>query len=229
MIWVNFKTYEEGTGERAEELAQICEKVSRESRVKIIICVQAVDVLRIVSKVPIEVWVQHVDGVEFGKHTGHILPEGVMKAGAKGTILNHSERKLPLETVKKTIERLKNLGGFKTLVCASTEKEALSLAKFKPDFLAYEPEELIGSRKKSVADVKFDVVKRIVEKIKEVPIVIGAGVHRKEDVVRGLDWGCRGFLLATDVVLAKNPEEELRNLASGYKDLGKGKFKSKRR
>jgi triosephosphate isomerase len=217
MIWVNFKTYEEGTGERAVKLSQICAKVSQEARVKIMVCVQAVDVLRIVSKVPIEVWVQHVDGAEFGKYTGHILPESVVQAGAKGTLLNHSERKLPLEITKKTIERVRGLTGFKSLVCAGSEKEALEMVKYKPDFLAYEPGELIGSRKKSVADVKMDVVKRMVEKIREVPIVIGAGVHRREDVVRGLDWGCRGFLVATDVVLAKDPEEQLRDLVKGYK------------
>jgi triosephosphate isomerase len=229
MIWVNFKTYEQGTGEKAVRLAQICAKVASESRVKIVVCVQATDIFRVASKAGIEVWTQHVDEVEFGKHTGYILPEGVVKAGGKGTFLNHSERKLSLEAIEKTIERLKSLRCFKTLVCAATEKEAVELAKLKPDFLAYEPEKLIGSKKTSVADAKPEVIKRIIEKVEGVPVVIGAGVHKREDIVRGLEWGCRGFIVATDVVLAEDPEERLRDLVAGYKGLGREAKKVKKR
>ena len=48
------------------------------------------------------------------------------------------------------------------------------------------------------------------------PILIGAGIHSPEDIRVGLELGAKGFLLATDVVKAQNPEEQLRELAEVF-------------
>ena len=47
MIIVNFKTYRSATGEQAVELAQICEKVSKESGIPIIVVVQNIDLFHV--------------------------------------------------------------------------------------------------------------------------------------------------------------------------------------
>ena len=44
-------------------------------------------------------------------------------------------------------------------------------------------------------------------------MLIGAGVHTPEDVKVGIELGVTGILVATDIVLAEDPEYQLRELA----------------
>lgn len=221
MIFVNFKTYQEGTGEEAVKLAKVCQEVNQETKVPIVPCVQAVDIFRLASQ-GFKVWAQHVDDIDFGPNTGQILPEAVLAAGAEGTLLDHSENKLPVEMIGSIIEKLKGIevqGGrdFKILVCAESIEEAKEIVKFRPDFIAYEPPELIGSRIASVSTEKPAMIKDFVGQIKEIPVLVGAGVHSRKDVEIALELGAHGILVATDVVLAENPQQELLQLARGFK------------
>jgi triosephosphate isomerase len=215
MIFVNFKTYQKGTGERAVELAKICQTVAEKTKVSIVPVVQTTDLFRLTNQ-NFEVWTQHVDNISFGQNTGQILPQAVAEAGAKGTLLNHSENKLPLEVVKETIEKCRafKLG---TLVCADNLEEAKMIIEARPDFIAYEPPEFIGSQTESVATAKPVVIENFVKEIKEAPVLVGAGVHSQKDVKTAFELGAKGILVATDVVLAENPEKELLDLAKGFK------------
>src|SRR3989344_6872479 len=91
MIILNFKTYESGTGQNAVTMAKICEEVAKESGVKIIPAVQALNIEKVAAVVKIQVFAQHVDAIEYGANTGKILPVEIKAAGAKGSLLNHSE------------------------------------------------------------------------------------------------------------------------------------------
>jgi len=122
MIFVNFKTYQEGTGREALKLAKVCQKVSQKTSLEIIPLVQAVDLFPL-TKQGFSVWAQHLDDIEYGPNTGQVLPEAVLAAGAKGTLLNHSENKMPIPMVKSLLARGQKLG-LKTLVCAESVEEA---------------------------------------------------------------------------------------------------------
>lgn len=226
MILVNFKTYPEGTGERAVELAKICQKVAEETKVEIIPVVQAVDLWRIKQAVEIPVFVQHLDLFSPGKHTGWISLEAVIEVGAVGTLLNHSERPMPPGTIKQILKRIsgksgksgRSGGGFRVVVCTKTLGQAARLVKLKPDFLAYEPPELIGAKQASVATVHPKTVEKVVKmaKSKGIPVIVGAGIHSGKDVKISLRKGARGVLVSSFVVLAKEPEKELRELARAF-------------
>lgn len=214
MIFVNFKTYPQGTGEKAIELAKICFEVGKTSGVKIIPVVQTVDLESIKQKFPeLEVWVQHLDPQPQGPFTGWMNLEAVIAAGASGTLLNHAEHQIPPGTVNQTLKRIRN---FQVMVCCRTFGQAQRLAKLKPDFLAYEPTELIGNKEKSVASEKPEMIKKIVA-MAAMPVVVGAGIHSKEDVQTSLAMGAKGVLVATDVVLAEDPKKELEELAEAFK------------
>jgi triosephosphate isomerase len=215
VIFVNFKTYQKGTGEEALELAKICQAVARESGLEIIAVVQAADIWRLTQALSLPVWAQHLDAIEYGPHTGQILPEAAAAAGAKGTLLNHSENQLPVEVIKETIERCQKLK-LKVLVCAKSLGEAQEIVEAKPDLIAFEPPELIGSQTISVSTAKPEIIKDFVRDVKDIPILVGAGVHSREDVRMALSLGAVGFLVATDVVLAKDPKRELLDLTRGF-------------
>ena len=211
MIFVNFKTYQQGTGEMALNLAKICQQVSQQTNIPIFPIVQPADLFRLSSQ-GLSVWSQHVDDIDFGPHTGSLLPQDVLSAGAKGTLLNHAEKKLPLEEIKKTMAKFSG----QILLCASNLEEGRQLALLKPDFLAFEPPELIGGQI-SVSQAKPEIITAFTNEIKDIPILVGAGIRQKEDVQKALILGTKGILVSSEIVLSDQPQERLLDLAGGFK------------
>jgi Triosephosphate isomerase len=218
MIFVNFKTYEEGSGASAVELAKIMQDVSESEQIKMISVVQAADVREVVQSVKIEVWTQHTDLVEYGAHTGAILPEAVKEDGAMGTFLNHSEHKfVSFEELKKAHERAKSVG-LKTLIFAGNLDELKTILELKPDFVSYEPPELVGSKTTSVAQAEPEIIGKAVVLAKGagLPLIVGAGIKSSEDIKVSLELGATGFAIASSIVTADDPREELMELIKGY-------------
>jgi triosephosphate isomerase len=215
IILINLKCYEAGTGEKALELSKTCEKVSKEVGVNISIAPQFVDIKSITNEVDIPVFSQHIDAIEPGSRTGHILPLSVKEAGVIGTLINHSERKLPLEEIKKRIEIAKKYE-LMTVVCSGDIEESKKIAEFEPDFIAYEPPELIGSGI-PVSKTKPEVVSNTVKVVKEInskiEVLCGAGITNGEDVKKAIELGTVGVLVASGVVKAKDPKVILEEMA----------------
>lgn len=214
-IIVNFKTYESATGNKALELAKIHEKVASETGLSFGVCVQASDVYRIAHEVSIPVFAQHIDPVTYGSATGHILPESMKAAGAFGTLLNHSERQIDEETLKKSIERAKEVGLF-TVVCANTPEMGHKIAGFNPDLIAVEPPELIGGDI-SVSNAQPEVIIKAVDLIGKGKVLVGAGVKTGEDTKKAIELGASGVLLASGVTKAQDPYAVLMDLAKGLR------------
>lgn len=215
MIVVNFKTYKQASGKQARALSQELERVAKRVDVRIILCPQLLDLSKIAESSSVSVWAQHVDGVGQGKFTGWVAPENVKVAGAEGTLLNHSEHKLAPDKLAETIRLCKKVG-LKTLVFADNLAEAKKIETFLPDFIAYEPPELVGSRTTSVAQQKAHIIAQVVEEVYPIPVLAGAGIHTQEDVEVSLKQGACGIAVATDVVLADNPAKELLKLAKVF-------------
>jgi len=219
MLFINLKAYEEGTGKNALELIKILEEVAKSSQIKIIPVVQATDIKEAVSISKLEIWSQSVDPVTFGAHTGSILPESVLEDGAVGTFLNHSEKKFQdSESLKQTIGRCGQLG-LKTLVFAGSLEELGNISAFNPTLVAYEPPEFIGSSTISVTSVQPDIILKAVEisKMHNLPLIVGAGIHSKEDVKKSLELGATGIAVAKDILKAEDPRKELLDLVEGFK------------
>lgn len=218
MIFLNYKTYEKGTGELAIVISKLAEEVSKQSGVKIIPVVQASDIAEIVQSVSLEIWAQKIDPIEFGAHTGSIVPEAVFEDGAMGTFLNHSENKSDFETLAKAHDRAVEIG-LKTLVFAADIEELKRVCSLNPNFVSYEPPSLIGNSEVSVISAEPEIVKQAVEISRNagVPLVVGAGVHKMEDVKKSLELGAIGVAVASDVMKAEDPKKELLDLAEGFK------------
>jgi len=220
VIFINFKTYTEATGEKALELAATCDKVAREKNASIVLIVQATDIRLIASSVSLPIFAQHLDPVKPGSFTGHILPEAIKQAGAIGTILNHAENKKDNEFLKQAIQRAKETG-LKVLVCAETIQRAKEIALFpiKPDFIAVEPPELIGGDV-SVSKANPEIIRgtvQAVQSIASISVLAGAGVKTSADIKKSIELGAKGVLLASGIVKASEPEKVLIELVQGLK------------
>jgi triosephosphate isomerase len=207
VILVNFKTYSEATGRQAVKLAKTAEKISLETEVCIGLAPQFVDIPSIVNAVSVPVFAQHIDPMAPGSFTGHILPEAIREAGAVGTLINHSERRLKLADIDAAITRARE-SDLLSVVCTNNTAVSAAVASLKPDMIAVEPPELIGTgipvskAKPEVVSGTVDLVKRINP---QVVILCGAGITKGEDVAAALRLGTEGVLVASGIVKAKDP------------------------
>lgn len=215
ILLINLKTYPQGTGDEALKLAGIARNFSRED-LDVILSVQPTDLARI-SQV-VKTFSQHIDHIEYGSNTGWILPEAVKKAGASGTLINHSERRLPLEDVEKRVIRAKQLG-LATVCCASDPANAEEIARLNPDYIAIEPPELIGGDI-SVSEAKPEVISEAVERVRkinpEIKVLCGAGVNSCQDIKKALELGAVGILVASAIVKSQEPEKAIEELVKGF-------------
>ncbi len=216
IIGINLKAYSEALGKRAVKIANVCEKIKKERKdVEFFICVQAVDIREVSNKSEtIDIFAEHVDAVDSGAKTGHITVEAVKDAGAKGIMLNHSEKKIRIDEIEYILKKAKE-NGLKTLVCAATPLQAKAIACLNPDYVAVEPPELIGGEV-SVSKAKPEIVKDTVSLVREVNkncfILVGAGIKNSEDVRKSINLGVNGVLLASAVAKAKYVEKAIKNL-----------------
>jgi len=215
LILVNLKTYLESTGQNAIEFARIVERVYEKTGISIALAPQAVDIQAVAESSETPVFAQHIDPVKPGKGTGHILPEAMAEAGCGGTLINHSERQLPLEVIEATIKRAREVELY-TVVCADTVEKAARVASFGPDAVAIEPPELIGSGV-PVSKAQPEIVSGAVEAVKKVNpnvrVLCGAGITDGEDATAALELGAEGILVASGVVKAEDPYAALLDLA----------------
>ncbi len=214
-ILVNLKTYDEGTGERSHRIAGAAERVSQESGVTIGLCPTLIDLHPISRHFSIPVFAQHVDGFPPGAYTGHVTAKALKYAGASGSLVNHSERRLTLAEIEASVAALK-AASLTSVICTNNEAVSASAAALAPDYVAIEPPELIGTGI-SVATANPEIITRSVEAVKAVrpgvKVLTGAGIHSKECVRRAMELGTDGVLLASGVVKAKDPAVVLRDLA----------------
>ena len=215
VVIINFKTYQQATGEKAVELARTCESVSIEFGVPIVIAPQISDLYRVSQAVDLPVFSQHMDPGEQGRFTGHVLGEALVEAGCSGTLLNHSEKRMQLADVELAITKARKLGLY-TIVCTNNPAVSVAAATMNPDSVAVEPPELIGTGT-SVSQAQPEVISGTVQLIRnvnrDVVILCGAGISTGEDVSAAMKLGSQGVLLASAVAKSDNPAAVLKSLA----------------
>jgi len=220
IVIVNLKTYAEGTGEKALEIAKEMENVAEEMKCSVAVACQATDIYRISSQVDIPVLAEHFDSKNQGSNTGFTSIQSVKEAGAIGTLLNHSEHRIPIEEIKACLQKAKD-NSMEVCLCAKDDEEAEQFAMLNPapDYIAVEPPDLIGGNVSVTTrpELVENSVKKIQAKNPKIKVIVGAGVKVKEDVKKAIEMGTEGVLLASGVVKASDKEEVLKDLCEGLK------------
>ncbi|MDP3034781.1 MAG: triose-phosphate isomerase [Methanobacteriaceae archaeon] len=216
IVILNFKTYLESTGKNALELAKACEKVAKETGVNIAVAPQHIDLYNLSKEVDIPVLAQHIDPITAGGHTGRVLLECAQEAGAVGTLINHSEKRMKLADIGEIVKR-SSQAEMVSVVCTNNIETSAAAASLGPNFIAVEPPELIGSGI-PVSQAEPEVVTGTVAAVQKinpsVKVLCGAGISTGNDMKAALDLGSEGVLLASGIILAKSPEKALLDLVS---------------
>jgi len=209
MIVVNLKAYSNAVGEKSEDVMEACRRASEVTGKRVVVAPQPEDLLRAED---VEVFAQHVDGVNPGSHTGSVLARGLKEAGATGTLINHSERRLQDRDIEASVNAAKSLG-LETIVCAQSPDDCEKYSRFDPDYIAFEPPELIGGDN-PVSEAKPGLIQEAVERT-EADVLTGAGIKSKKDVEKSIELGCEGVLVASGVVKANDKYAEVKELCEG--------------
>lgn len=211
LIIVNFKTYHESSGKSAIELAKLVAEVGISTGVNFAVAVQALDLVSVLAEVKIPVFAQHVDPSDFGSFTGSVVPGRLKEIGAYGSLINHSEKRLDEHSVRALAQQISELG-LASVLCVENLEEAKLYADLPVNFIAVEPPELIGGDI-SVTTADPMIIADSVQVVGEGRLIVGAGVKTGEDILKGLELGAMGFLIASGVCKAENPREVLTELA----------------
>ena len=176
------------------------------------------DLGRVAAETDAPAVAQHFDPVDAGARTGSTPAESIRSAGARGSLLNHSEHPLDGPSVEDAVQRLEALG-LVAVVCAGTVDRARALAAIEPAYLAIEPPELIGGDR-AVSTARPEVVSETVLAVRRVApgtrVLCGAGVHDRRDVRRAIELGSEGVLVASAVARAPDPGRAIEELLAGF-------------
>ncbi|MFB6352896.1 MAG: triose-phosphate isomerase [Halobacteriales archaeon] len=208
-VLVNLKAYDCDVAAVAEAAAD----VAAGSEHPIAVAPQTAHLER-VAATGVETWAQHVDPEPPGSHTGRAAAEAAADAGAVGTLLNHSERRLRLATIDESL-RAAEQAGLETVVCANNPDQVAAAAALGPDAVAVEPPALIGTGtpvSRADPDVVTDAVEAAAAVDPAVDVFCGAGISTGEDVVAARELGASGVLLASGVAKADDPRAALSGL-----------------
>ncbi len=216
MFIINFKNYPGAFGKAAVDLAKKLKSASKKfPELEVFLAVPLVDIYRVCSQVDIPLFSQHVDPFLPGKTTGFSIPVSVKEAGAVGTLINHSENPMGLDMIRGSVQLCKE-ARLTSVVCADSPAVVEQVSALEPDYVAYEPPELIGGDV-SVAEAEEVVVSDAVTEATPVPLLIGAGINSAKDISRGLQLGAAGFLVASAIVKAADPADAFKEIVKGYK------------
>jgi len=205
MFVINCKNYEEISGDKIIKFVKTAEKVSKKYKVKIAIAPPQ-HLVGLVANSSILILAQHVDDSKVGSTTGFVIPELLKNSKVKGSLINHSEHRISSNEIQKLVLKLKELKML-SVVCVKDVAEVKKYSKLNPDYIAIEPPELIGSGK-AVSKEKPELIAKAAEAVKsarnKTKLLCGAGIVSGEDVVKAIELGSKGILVASGIIKTKN-------------------------
>jgi len=211
ILIINYKNYDNIYGESALKLAKIAERVAKELDKEIIVAPPTCLLAYIAKNTSLKVFAQHVDNAPIGSTTGFVIPEVLSACNVKGSIINHSEHRIDIRDIEVLVNRLRMLG-MTSIVCARTPEEVKELSIFKPDYIAIEPPELIGSGI-AVSKTKPDIISRSIS-LSSVDVICGAGLVDGSDVEAAIMLGSKGVLVASGIIKSSDWYSKITEMAN---------------
>jgi len=207
-------------GAEAVRLARAVDRLSHELGVTVIFDPQCVDIPAVARETQhLLVFAQHMDPVAVGRGAGSVLPEAIKEAGAVGTMLNHSERRMTLADINRAIRRADEVG-LATMVCADSPKEAAAIAQLGPDIVLAEPPELIATSRSAATEMR-GFVERTVEMVgridPDIIVMCGAGVQTADDVAQMVGLGVGGTGSSSGILKAADPVAQMQAMLAAMK------------
>ena len=208
---INFKNYSDASGERTIELAKTAEQIAGKYKMRIAVAPPRSKLAEAV-KYSSSVLAQYPDV------SGYYTPEYLNNIGVSGSLINHSDHRIPKYEVSNLVERLEKLNMI-SIVCVKDAAEAGNYAKMRPSYIAVEPPDLIGGNR-AVSRAMPDVVAEAVGLVRRASnghteVLCGAAIKNGEDASESLDLGATGVLVHSAIMKARDWRHVIGDIASG--------------
>ena len=103
-----------------------------------------------------------------------------------------------------------------SILCVKDVEEVKKYSKLNPDYIAIEPPELIGSGK-AVSKEKPELITKAAMAVKSAKnntkLLCGAGIVSGEDVVKAIELGSKGILVASGIIKSKDWDKVITEFA----------------
>jgi triosephosphate isomerase len=207
-------------GKQVLKLARHASRISAKYRVQIIFTPQYVDIPILARGTKnLLIFAQHMDSLPVGRGVGSVLPEAVKAAGAVGVLLNHAEKKLPLDELERTIRRADEVG-LASMACADNLEEAIVIAQMLPNIIIAESPELIGVGKRAANDPQ--TIARINQAVWAIDpgirVLHGAGISCGLDVYNIIAAGAQAAGSTSGILKADHPSAMLEEMIRSVRD-----------
>lgn len=194
-------------GDDVLSLALAADAASKKYDVDVIFTAPIVELRRVAEATErIFVFAPHMDPIIPGRGVADILPESLVAAGAKGVVLNHSEKPLPLSVLAQSIRRADEVG-LATMVFADAVAELAAVAQLKPNIIVAEPTGLIGTGQASDPAYVSDSIRAVRDVNPAIFVLQGAGISSGEDVYRVIRAGAEATGASSGICRARNRAE----------------------
>jgi triosephosphate isomerase len=193
-------------GEKVLEYAKAADAAAKKYDIDVLFITSPIEIRNIAQNTAnLIILAPYMDTLRPGRGMADILPEGLKEAGAQGVVVNHCEKPMSLPSIKKTIDRARELD-LLVFACADTIDEAKAIAQLHPDILNPEPSQLIGGTG-TVSDMGF--VKESIKAIKSIyPDILveqAAGIKTGQQVYDFIMAGSEAAGAASGIINAADP------------------------
>lgn len=191
-------------GDQVLELALAADEASRRYGIPVIFTTPFTEIRRVAEMTKnLLVFAPHMDPIPIGRGLADILPEAIKAAGAVGVMLNHAERPIHYDVLRRSIERASEIG-LLTIACANSIAEAKSIALLAPDIIVAEPTELIGTGRTSDREYVQASIEAVKSVDKKIFVLQGAGISNGDDVYRVIRAGAEATGSSSGIVKAED-------------------------
>jgi len=194
-------------GDQLLDYAKAADRAARKYDIDVLFITPAVEIRRVVENTThLIVLAPYMDILRPGRGMADILPEALKAAGARGVVLNHSEKPISLPAIKATIDRARSLE-FLVFALTDTIEEAKAIAQFHPDILNPEPSQLIGGTSNGVSDLGFvlESIRVIKSVYSDILVEQAAGITSGKQVYDFIMAGSEAAGAASGIMKAKDP------------------------
>jgi len=191
-------------GDDVLSLARAADAASKNYDVDVIFTAPILDLRRVVEATEhIFVFAPHMDPIVPGRGIADVLPESLVAAGAKGVVLNHSEKPLSLSVLTQSIRRADEVG-LATIVFADAVAESAAVAQLKPNIIVSEPIGLIGTGQTSDPEYISAAICAVKDVNPSIFVLQGAGISNGRDVYRLIRAGAEATGASSGIAKASD-------------------------
>ena len=194
------------------DLAKIADEEASKNEVDVIFTTPYANIAEIASCTKnLYVFAPHMDMTPIGRGLANVLPESIKDAGAKGVMLNHTEKPLSIARIIQTIDRARGLDMI-TIVCATSILETRAVAQLHPDIIVSEPLELIGNGVAVDASFVKLTMNAVLSVDCNIGTIVAGGVSTGDDVYKIIHAGADATGASSAIALAQDPRKRIREM-----------------